>query len=215
MVGEWTFRSGVPSRLQGGSDPDGLVCVPPGFVGFGALVEHSVEFVDQERNCLVALVRRYRRVHVRTVDFNVTLCGEPIAYRLLGVAFQFHPEPDDPFLVAKQSFGFLAHERLQGRRQWEVDAGYDEFGGAVIAIHVYYWVPFGGLAKPAYARVPYPGTNPWLTENLNDSAVFSTGGSSCLRKIVLHDQTCRGCFPSKSFATNYGTKLLRLCASLM
>lgn len=205
----------MPLRLKGWRDPDGLVCVPSGFIGFGTLAEHSVELVDEQRNCFVALIRRYRGIHVGTVDFNVTLGSEPVAYGLLGVAFQFHPESDDPLLMAKQSFGFLAHERLQGRRKWEVDTGHDQFGGVVIAIHVYYWVPFGGVAVMANAGVPHPDINPCLTENLNDSAVVWIGGSSCLRKIVLHNQTCRGCFPSKGFATNYGTKLSDLGASLM
>ena len=46
-----------------------------------------------------------------------------------------NPHADDAFLVAKQSFGFLPDERLQGRCQVEVNAGYD-YIVIVLAVHV-------------------------------------------------------------------------------
>ena len=51
------------------------------------------------------------------------------------VTLQLHAEPDDPFLVAKQSLGLFAHVRLEGRREVEVDAGHDHFVG-ILAVHV-------------------------------------------------------------------------------
>jgi hypothetical protein len=88
-------------------------------------LQHAIELVDQHRNRLVALVRLNGRIHVRTLNLDMTLGLELDANRRIAIALQFHPHADDAFLVAKQSLGLLADERLQGRRQLEVNAGYD------------------------------------------------------------------------------------------
>jgi hypothetical protein len=74
-------------------------------------------------------------IHVWPVDLNMALGLELGADCRHAVAFQFHADPHNAFLVSKQSFGFLADKRLERRGQVEVDAGYDQFV-VVLAVHV-------------------------------------------------------------------------------
>jgi hypothetical protein len=69
------------------------------------------------------------------MDLDVALGRELHADRGVTVAFQLHAEAHDAFLVAKQSLGFLAHVRLEGRGEFEVNAGYDQFV-VVLAVHI-------------------------------------------------------------------------------
>lgn len=69
------------------------------------------------------------------MDLDVAFGGELRAYFCGAVALQFHADANNAFLVAKQSFGFLADERLERRGQVEVNAGYDQFV-VVLAVHV-------------------------------------------------------------------------------
>lgn len=90
-----------------------------------APLQHAIEFVDQHGNCLVTLVRLHGGIHIRALDLNVAFGGELDADRGVAIALQFDAHPDDALLVTKQSVGFLADERLQRRRQFKMDAGYD------------------------------------------------------------------------------------------
>jgi len=47
------------------------------------------------------------------LDLDVALRRELHSYRRIAIALQLHPDSDDPFLVPKQSTGFLANERLE------------------------------------------------------------------------------------------------------
>lgn len=90
-----------------------------------ASLEHAVEFVDQHGDCLVTFIGLDGRVHIRAMDLDVALGLELDTDRRIAVALQLYAYSHDAFLVTKQSFGFLTDERLEGRGQFEVNAGYD------------------------------------------------------------------------------------------
>lgn len=98
-------------------------------------LQHAVEFVDQQGNRFVTFVRLHGRIHVGALNLDVPLGRELHADRTVAIALQFHADAHDALLVTKQSFGFLADERLQRRGQFEMDAGYDQFV-FVLAVHV-------------------------------------------------------------------------------
>lgn len=100
----------------------GVELVTAGLLEVVALAEHAVEFVDEQRDGLVALVGLNGGVHVGAVDFDVAFGLEPMGDRLIAVAFQFHADPHDAVVVTKQSLGFLAHERFKGRCELEMNA---------------------------------------------------------------------------------------------
>ena len=90
-----------------------------------ASLQHAIKLVDQHRNRLVTIVGLDGGVHVRPLNLDMTLGLELDSDGRIAVAFQFNTHPDDALLMAKQSFGLLADERLERRRQLEVNAGYD------------------------------------------------------------------------------------------
>jgi hypothetical protein len=90
-----------------------------------ATLQHAIELVDEHGDRLVTFIRLDRCIHVRALNLDVALGLELDAGRRIAIAFQFNPHADDALLVAKQSIGFLADERLQGRCQLEVNAGDD------------------------------------------------------------------------------------------
>lgn len=98
------------------------------------LSEHSIKFIDEERNGLVAFVALDRGVHVRAVDLDMALGLEARANFFLGVALKFHADAHDALLVTKQSLSFLPHKRLERRCEVEVDAGDDQFV-VILAVH--------------------------------------------------------------------------------
>jgi hypothetical protein len=100
-----------------------------------ASLQHAVELVDEHGNRLVTFLGLNGRVHVRSLNRDVTLGLELDSDRGIAITLQFNPHPDDAFFVAKQPFGFLPDERLQGRCQVEVNAGYD-YIVIVLAVHV-------------------------------------------------------------------------------
>ena len=99
-----------------------------------AALQHPVERFDQEGDCFVALVGLDGRVHIWPVDLDVTLGGKLYPGGGATVAGEFHPDPDDPFVVTKQSSGLLVHERLQGGGEFKMNAGDDDFV-VVLAVH--------------------------------------------------------------------------------
>ena len=100
-----------------------------------ASLQHAIELVDQHRNRLVTIVGLDGGVHVRPLNLDMTLGLELDSDGRIAVAFQFNTHPDDALLMAKQSFGFLADIRLEGRCQLEVNAG-DDYIVVVLAVHV-------------------------------------------------------------------------------
>ncbi len=100
----------------------GVDLVAAGFLEVVPLAEHAIEFVDQERDGFVALVGLNGGVHVGAVDFDVAFGLEPVGDGFGAVAFQLHANPHDAVVVTKQSLGFLAHERFQGRCKLEMNA---------------------------------------------------------------------------------------------
>jgi hypothetical protein len=90
-----------------------------------ASLQHAIEFVDQHGYRLVTFVRLNGGIHVGTLNLNMTFGLELDSNRGVAVTLQFYAHPDDALFMAKQSLGFLADERLQGRCQLEVNAGYD------------------------------------------------------------------------------------------
>jgi|SRR5687768_4969676 len=88
-------------------------------------LQHAIEFVDQHGNRLMTLIGLDGCIHVRALNLDVTLSLELDTNRGIAVALQFNPHANDAFLMAKQSLGLLANERLEGRCQLEVNAGDD------------------------------------------------------------------------------------------
>ena len=66
---------------------------------------------------------------------------EAIAHGLFRVAFQLHADAYDALLVSKQSLHFFTYERFEGRGEFEVNTGNDQFVLVVLAVHDY--VVFG------------------------------------------------------------------------
>ena len=100
-----------------------------------AALEHSVEFIDQQGDRFVALIRLDRGIEVRALNLDVTFRRELDSGRVSAIAFQLHAEAHDALLVSEQSFGFLAHERLERRCEFEVNAR-DDYFVVVLAVHV-------------------------------------------------------------------------------
>ena len=100
-----------------------------------ASLQHPVELVDQHGDRFVAFVGLDDCIHVGPVDLDVALSLELHADRSVAIAFQFHAETHDAFLVAEESFGFLAYERLERRSQLKMNARNDHFL-VVLAVHV-------------------------------------------------------------------------------
>ena len=97
--------------------------------------EHPVEFVDEESDGFVAFIGFDHGIHVRALDDNVALRFEARADGCGGITLQLDAEPQDAFLVAKQSLGFFADERFERRSQLEMNARHDDFA-MVLAVHV-------------------------------------------------------------------------------
>ena len=87
--------------------------------------EHAIEFVDQQRDSLVAVLRVDCGVEIRALDFDVAFGGE--TRDLSRIAFKFEAKSHDAVFMTKQSGGFLLHERLQRRREVQVNAGNNDF----------------------------------------------------------------------------------------
>ena len=104
--------------------------------------EQPIELVHQQVDRLVALSLDHRGVDVRPVDHEMTLGREALPRGLLRVALQFHPDADDPFLVAEQSLHLLHHVRFHGRGEVEVNSGDDYFVRLVSLVHGYFcfWI---------------------------------------------------------------------------
>ena len=88
-------------------------------------VQHSIEFVDEHGDGLVAFVGLDGGIHVGALYLDVAFRLELNAGRGGAIAFQFHADAHDALLVSKQSLGFLTDERLERRCQVEMDARYD------------------------------------------------------------------------------------------
>ena len=112
----------------------------------GPAIEHPIEFIYEHGYGFVALVGGDGSIHVWAMNHDMALGGEAIADGLFRVTLQFHADPDDPLFVPEQSLRLLAHERLQGRRQLEMNAGDDQFGAVRDALHVF-WVSFRVAAE--------------------------------------------------------------------
>lgn len=91
-------------------------------------LEHSIQLVDQQRDCLVAVVAADVGVHLGSVAGEVALRHKPTVTRTPFPALQFHPNADDAPLVAKEPRRLLTHKGLQRRRESEVEARNDYLG---------------------------------------------------------------------------------------
>ncbi len=100
-----------------------------------ASLQHSVEFIDEHRNRFMAVVGLYDRIHVGPVDCDVALGLELHADHRTAIAFQFHADTHDAFLVAEETFGFLVDKGLERWSQLKVNARNDHFV-VVLAVHV-------------------------------------------------------------------------------
>ena len=124
------WKKGVAAALRDGLRDRGVEFDRVRMITFNAVhlvasLQHAIELVDEHGNRLVAFVRLNGRIHVGALDLDMSLGRELHSNRRVAVTLQFNPHSDDAFLVPKQSLGFLSNERLQGRCQIEVNAGYD------------------------------------------------------------------------------------------
>lgn len=119
---------------QRGVDFDGVRMMAFGAFQLVTTGKHTVEFIDEHRDGLVAFVGFDGGVHIGAVDGDVALGFEAGADGFLRVALQFNADAHDAFLVAKQSFGFFADKGFERRSQLEMNAGDDEFVG-ILAVH--------------------------------------------------------------------------------
>ena len=92
-----------------------------GFLHLGPAAEHTVEFVNEKGDRLVALILGYRRIHVGAIDGYMALGGEAVGDVLFGIAFKFHPKANDALFMAEQPGGFFLHKLLQRRSEFEVN----------------------------------------------------------------------------------------------
>lgn len=150
----------------------------------GTATQHAIEFVGKHGDGFVAFVGRDRCVHLGPVNLNVPLGGEPMCDRLLQVVLQFHADAHDALLVAKQSVGFLANERLQGRRQLEVNARDDYFVWMVVIIHGF-WVPIGVQTENNCSSALKMASASIEKMLSRFAAVVVTGGSSGIGKSFI------------------------------
>lgn len=150
-----------------------------GLVELGALGKHAVELIHEERHGLVALLRRYGSVHIRAMDFDVSLGGKTMSDILFRVAFQLHPQAHDTFFMTKQSIYFVVHELLQRGGEIQVDAGDDEVVCALIHDIFGIWVCLGQRGCDAESM-----------QTLRDvcskyAVIIVTGGSSGIGKAFI------------------------------
>jgi hypothetical protein len=80
----------------------------------------------------------------------MALGGEAVTDGLLRITLQLYADPDDPLLVPEKSLGFLPDKRLQGRREFEMNAGNDQFRGVRDTLHVF-WFSFRVAAEKGNA----------------------------------------------------------------
>jgi hypothetical protein len=107
-----------------------------GFFEIRAAVEHAVEFVDEQGHGLVAFVGGDGGVEIRAVDTDVAFGRKPIGDGLLGVAFKLDADADDALFVSEQAFCFILNEGFEGRGEFEVNAGDDQFVLMGMSVHV-------------------------------------------------------------------------------
>lgn len=112
------------------------------FVKAVAPFEHAIELIDHQSNGLVAFVRRFGDIEIGSVNGHMTFSNESTAHRLFRIAFQLHADAYYALLVSKQSLHFFTNERFEGGREFEVNAGNDQFVLVVLSVHSYFifWV---------------------------------------------------------------------------
>ncbi len=118
-VAGFAGRSGREKRAeelhrfrQFGIEFDGVRVVALDLVEAVAAFEHAVEFVDQERDGLVAFVGGDGGIEIGTVDADMPFGDEASVHGLFSVTFQLHSDSNYSFLVSKQSLHFFTHERF-------------------------------------------------------------------------------------------------------
>ncbi len=114
---------------------DGVRVISLNAMELVASLQHPVELVDQHGNSLMAVIGLDDRIHIGPMNLDVALSLELHADRSASVAFQFHADTHDAFLMAEETFGLLVDECLERRGQLKVNAGNDHFV-VVLAVHV-------------------------------------------------------------------------------
>lgn len=104
-------------------------------IQLGAAMEHAIEFVDEERHGLVALVGRHHGVERGPGDGDMTFRGKTFCNRLFRIALEFYAYARYPLLMSEQSLGFFLDKGFQGRGEVEVDAGDDQFVLRSMSVH--------------------------------------------------------------------------------
>ena len=125
-------------------------------------------------------------VHIGTVNLDVTLGGELHPGSGAAVTGKFHPDPDDPFVVTKQSLRLLVHESLEGRGELEMNAGDDDFV-VVLAVHdaAFGFVCAAAGRGPESQKITLSPMS-LLAPTLPDlAAAVVTGGSSGLGEAFI------------------------------
>ena len=159
---------------QGG---EGAALLAAGLLELVALGEHAIKFVHEKVDGLVAVVGGDGSVEVGAIHRDMALCGEAVGDGLLRIALEFDPHTDDSLLVTEEAVGFVMNELLQGRGEFEVDAGDDQ----VVVIHDFFWIWVYLGQKGCEA-----GCMRTLREEMSEySVIIVTGGSSGIGKAFI------------------------------
>ena len=109
--------------------------IPLNLVQTVAPFQHAVEFVDQECDGFMAFVGGDGGVEIGPVDTHMAFGDEAVVHRLFRVTFQLHSDANNALFVSKQSLHFFTNERFEGRGEFEVNAGNDQFVLVVLSVH--------------------------------------------------------------------------------
>jgi len=183
------LQTGALNRLgQRHAELDRAQLVAPHLVELGALGEHPVQLVRQERHRLVALVRLDGDIDRGPVYREVPLGLETRGKFLPQVALEFHSQAQDVLLMPEQSLGFLVNKRFQGRCEFEVYARDDQLR-IVLPVHRRAFDFVLTLFGRKWSRLRKVKSKNFMptpdTALKNIAAVIITGGSSGIGKSFI------------------------------
>lgn len=112
---------------QRAADFHGAAKMAADFKITGAAAEHAVELVHEKIDGFAAVIGENRRKHIGAVYFDAALGGEMFVNGLIGVAFEFHANAHNAFLMAKETVGFFLDIYFQGWSQLEMNTRDYEF----------------------------------------------------------------------------------------
>lgn len=83
-----------------------------GFLKLGSASEHTIQFIYQHGDGLVAFVGANGGVHIRPVDRDMAFGGETVGDILLRITLKLNSQSNDALFVTEESDGFLLNKLL-------------------------------------------------------------------------------------------------------